>query len=286
MSVHAFVRRASRAAIGLGLASLLAGCFFAPGKFNSQLDLKKDGSFTFAYRGEIYMLALSRLAEMGKQDEAFTPEACHDDNFNERECTAAELEKQRADWESRKSDKKAEDARNMQTMQALMGGIDPSDPKAAQEIADRLSKQNGWHSVKYEGDGLYMVDFSVTSRMSHDFVFPLVEGFPMANDFVTATVRADNAVRIQAPGFYAGAITGQPMAALMEAAGQAKNGSAAGKPQIPKLDGTFTVTTDGTILANNTDDGPKPAAGSGQQLTWIVNSRTANAPMALIRLGN
>lgn len=286
MSVHAFVRRASRAAIGLGLLALLAGCFFAPGKFTSQLDLRKDGSFTFAYRGEIYMLALSRLAEMGKQNEAFTPEACHDDDFKERGCTAAELDKQRADWESAKDGKKAEDARNMQAMQTLMGGIDPSDPKAAQEIADRLSKQNGWHSVKYEGDGLYTVDFSVTSRMSHDFVFPLVEGFPMANDFVTATVRGDNAVRIQAPGFYAGAITGQPMAALMEATGQAKDGSAGGStPQMPKLDGTFTVTTDGAILANNTDDGPKPAA-NGQQLTWIVNSRTANAPMALIRLGN
>ena len=43
------------------------------------------------------------------------------------------------------------------------------------------------------------------------------------------------------------------------------------------------LPTDGQILANNTDAGPRPSP-SGQQLDWAVNVRSASAPMALVRL--
>ena len=32
---------------------LLSGCFFIPGKFTSNMDVRRDGSFTFAYNGEL-----------------------------------------------------------------------------------------------------------------------------------------------------------------------------------------------------------------------------------------
>jgi hypothetical protein len=284
MTVHAFLRRASRAAIGLGMAALLASCFFAPGKFTSQLDLRKDGSFTFAYHGEIYMLAVSQMSEMAKKQE-FKPEPCHDEEYNERNCTADELKQQRSDWEAQQAGKKAEDQRQMKAMQALLGGIDPSDPKAAQEIVDRLSRQKGWSNVAYKGNGLFTADFSITSTMSHDFQFPVVEGFPMSNSFVIATLRDGNQVRIEAPGFSAQSFTGNPMSGVLEAVEAGKKKPGEDQPQAPKLDGTFTITTDGAILANNTDEGPQPVA-NGQQLSWQINSRTANAPLALIRLGD
>ena len=34
---------------------LLTGCLWGPGKFNSDLSLKKDGSFTLDYRGELVL---------------------------------------------------------------------------------------------------------------------------------------------------------------------------------------------------------------------------------------
>lgn len=287
MANDAFWRCAFRAAVGLALATLLTGCFFAPGKFTSQLDVRKDGRFTFAYHGEIYMLALSRLAEMSRDNEQFKPDTCHDDDFNERACTKAELDQQREAWEAGKESRKAEDAKNMQAMQAMLGGIDPGDPKDAQEIADRLMRQKGWNSVQYEGNGMFLVDFSVTSRIDHDFVFPVVEGFPMANSFVTVTARDGNAVRIEAPGFDGKSMAGIPMAAMMAAA-QGKDGSAdAGpaNPPLPKVDGTFTIVTDGAILANNTDEGPQ-GSPNGQKLAWTINARATNAPSALIRLGD
>lgn len=47
---------------------LLAGCLLLPGKFTSGIDLRKDGSFSFTYKGEIHVLALSKLAaeEIGR----------------------------------------------------------------------------------------------------------------------------------------------------------------------------------------------------------------------------
>ena len=50
------------------------------------------------------------------------------------------------------------------------------------------------------------------------------------------------------------------------------------------MDGTFTIVTDGQILANNTDEGPRSTA-EGQMLEWKVTRRTEAAPTALIQLG-
>ncbi len=50
-------------------------------------------------------------------------------------------------------------------------------------------------------------------------------------------------------------------------------------PKLPVLDGTFAVSTDGTVLANNTEEGPQ-AGASGSILNWTVNDRTENAPTA------
>ena len=53
---------------------------------------------------------------------------------------------------------------------------------------------------------------------------------------------------------------------------------------LPTIDGTLTLTTDGTILANNTDDGPA-ADPAGKRLVWKINARNPAAPMALVQLG-
>ena len=284
MTMHDFCRKSARALVVLGLSALLTSCLFAPGKFASELDLHKDGSFSFDYHGEIYLLALSSLAELNKPKK-FEAQPCYDDDYNERDCTSAELKQQHEEWDAQQPGKSAEDKRNAQAMQTLLGGIDPSDPKAAQEIADRLSRQKGWSNVAYEGNGLLTADFSISGTMDHDFVFPVFEGFPMSNSFVIATLRDGNAVRIEAPGFTGQSFTGNPMSGMLEAVEAGKKAKQEDEPAPPKLDGTFTIVTDGTILTNNTDQGPQPMAG-GQKLSWSINSRTTSAPVALIRLGD
>jgi hypothetical protein len=285
-----------RRAVVSALACLaLNGCFLQAGKFDSTLDLRKDGSFTFAYKGQIYLLVLSKIADMASKAEAeseFVADTCYDDDLDERTCTADELAEQKRTWEEGKEKKKLEDQKNAEMMRAMLGGIDPADPEAAKELAERLRHQAGWRSVTYVGDGLFEVDFALSSKLSHDFVFPTIERFPMANAFVMANRRADGSVRLDAPGFTAQSLT-NPMQAMMSGAlsAGAANGptdanqdaEAAPTPSLPEIDGTFRIVTDGEILANNTDEGPQ-ANPRGKILQWRVTKRTQVAPLALVRL--
>lgn len=293
MTITTNWRRAGAAVFLLGLTALLSACFLSPGKFASQLDLRRDGSFTFTYNGQIYLLALSKLAEFGSRMEAgpdggFVEQPCYEDEvFEERPCIEDEVAQQRRDWEAERERKRAETEKESRAMSALLGGIDPADPAAAQELAERLRRQEGWRKVDYKGDGLFEVDFSISGTLDHDFAFPTFERFPMANFFVLANRRTGGAIRIDAPAFasqgsaspFQGMMTG--MAGMFGAMAQSEEGEEA--PLIPEMEGAFTLVTDGEILANNTDEGPVAGPG-GKVLTWQINKRTQSAPTALIQL--
>ena len=252
MAMHTIRRMLARMTLALGMAALLSGCLLAPGSFVSTLDLRKDGQFSFTYSGEISMVGLSRLSQMADNEEGGGEQAGGDDG---------------------------------EAFKALLGGIDPADPAAGEEIAGNLARQKGWNRVEYRGDGLFSVDFAIASSMSHDFVFPLIEDLPMANNFVQAHLREGNVVRIEAPGFSAEGAGASPASGFLQAATMGGGEEEGETPSpLPELDGRFTITTDAAILANNTDEGPQNVA-NGQQLSWVVNRRLQAAPMALIRLG-
>jgi hypothetical protein len=278
------------------LGLLLAGCFVLPGRFRSELDLHRDGTFRFAYKGEITLLALSKLAKGGmggasgaKDDqvavnETFMPSACEDAKSGDsRPCTKAEVDAQRAAWESERGGRQAKKSQEDQAMKAMLGGIDPADPRAAQDLADRLSRQAGWRSVVNKGDGKFDVDFAITGRLDHDFTFPTMERMPVVTPFVTLIRRADGSVRVDAPAF-SGAASGGPFGAMMGAMAQDKSAAKTDSPGMPEMDGTLILRTDGEILANNTDEGPR-ADPLGKRLDWHVTMRTTTSPTALVRLG-
>ncbi len=267
-------------------ALMVSGCFLSPGQFTSQLELMRDGSFAYTYDGEIQMLALSKLAELGsKVDDEFEPE-CWDEDFDARECTSAEAAEQKREWESEAADRRAKKQREAEQMKAFLGGIDPSNPEAARELADKLSRQRGWNEVEYKGDGLFDVDFAISGELTHDFTFPTIEKFAMANSFVTVILRDEGQVRIDAPGFAAqgggnpmqGMMAGMAGLAGMEEAGDGEDGT---PPRIVVAEGRFSIVTDGRILANNTDEGPQ-AHSKGEALAWDITPRTEQAPTALI----
>jgi hypothetical protein len=266
----------------------LTACFVSPGKFEATLDLRRGGTFTFSYNGEIYLLALSKLAEMSAgQDQPFVETPCYDDeSFEERPCTEEELAEQRVAWEQQAESRRQQAEREAEQMRQILGGIDPADPAAAEEIAARLRRQEGWKRVEYRGDGMFDVEFSLASRLGHDFAFPTLERFPMANSFVIANLRQGGSVRVEAPGFSAqGGNPYQSMIAGMGSLDTRMQSEGSGMPAMPEMEGTFRIVTDGRILANNTEEGPIAGAG-GQVLEWKVNQRTAAAPMALIQLGD
>jgi len=281
------------AAVALATAASLAlsACILSPGSFDATLDIRRDGRFTFSYDGQIYLLALSKLAEMSSEadgsDDVFIETPCWDDDFNERECTEEEVAEQRESWDATAADRETAAEREGEAMRQFFGGIDPADPEAAEELATRLRRQEGWKRVDYRGDGLFEVEFSMSSTLGHDFVFPTFERLPMVNSFVLANARQGGTVRVEAPGFAApssgGSLPG--MMAGLAAAGAASSGTENPLRGLPEMSGTFRILTDGRILANNTDEGPR-SAPEGQVLEWRVSKRTATAPMALIQLGS
>lgn len=274
-------KRIAAAVVATMLAALLSACLLSPGKFTSSLDLRKDGRFSFTYQGEIYTLALSKLAQNSAQ-QVFEPSNCYDDDVKKRDCTTDEIAEQKKTWEEDRKANADKAKRDAEQAKAFLGGIDPSDPKAAEELAARLRRQAGFRSVTYKGDGLFEVDYAISGRLDHDFVFPTIERFAMANAFVQVTRRNDGTVRIDAPG-YSAATSGGPFGPMMAMAG-GKDGKN-DMPNYPTLDGQFSLTTDGAILANNTDEGPTKDP-AGQKLAWTVNLRSPAPPTALVRLGN
>jgi hypothetical protein len=106
------MRRWKAIAAVFATAALLAGCMLLPGKFTSDLDLRQDGTFTFAYKGDIHLLALSKLGtdKRGKDldEEVFSPSPCFADTpGDERECSENEIADQKATWEEERATRKA-----------------------------------------------------------------------------------------------------------------------------------------------------------------------------------
>ncbi|WP_338466372.1 hypothetical protein RXV95_12495 [Novosphingobium sp. ZN18A2] len=272
------MKRIATIAVTAGLALLLAGCLLMPGKFTSGLDLRKDGTFSFSYRGEITMLALSDIAEQAKKKE-----------------------------DGKASSKK--DAEEKAMMDAMLGGMDPGDPKASAVFAEKLRKQAGFRQVTDKGHGVFEVDYAISGRLDHDFTFPSIEQMPMVTPFVAVYRHADGTVRVETPAFSPSAGGGPFMAMMLASAknkaaknaakddagaDEATNGdnadgamADAGGPDVsmPEMDGTFDIVTDGQILANNTEEGPQAVTG-GRKLGWTINAHTTAPPTALIRLGD
>jgi len=252
--------------------------------------LTGEDEFSFTYEGEIFFLGMSSIAKMSAQGEASAElrMSCFDEEtFEERECTEAELAEQRAG----SSLEMEQSAQQAQQLSAMMGGIDPSEPEAAEELRKLLLRQKGWERVVDKGNGVFDVTYSVSGKLSHDFMFPLIEEFPTFNPFVQIFVREGSVVRINAPGFgpqdndvpMMGNMGGMAGMAALGAESDQSSGSSAQIPDLPELDGTFRIVTSGRILANNTDEGPT-LAGDRESLEWDISPRTKDAPTALVDL--
>lgn len=288
--------RLRAAAVLAGLALTLSGCFMTPGKFTSELHLTGPDSFTFSYDGEIFFLGLSNLAQMdAMSSDSFTPRCLDDETFESRDCTPEEEATQSEDWKAGAKERADREKQEAEQIAAIMGGIDPSDPKAADELVNLLQRQKGWERVVHKGDGMFEISYRASGTLGHDFLFPMIEGFPATNPFVQIILRKGGQVRINAPGFTMqsgdsplGGMMGMgPLAGLaaLATADKMEHNDADGltTPGIPMIDGTFTVRAAPgmRILANNTDEGPS-ADPAGEVMIWQITSRTTQAPTALI----
>ncbi|HET8727237.1 MAG TPA: hypothetical protein VFO41_06975 [Alphaproteobacteria bacterium] len=241
---------------------LLTGCLWGPGKFASDLTLRKNGTFVLDYRGEmVIQLPPDATAEPWTDAKAKCSEEGKD-----RPCTRAEIDEQKSSYE-----KKLKDSVEM----AKVFGLPGLDDESNRAFAAKLMKYAGWRSVTYRGKGVFDVDYHFEGSAAQDFLFPALPDNDLLIPFVAIRRRADGAVLVTAPAMTGGA--GPLAARIPDAANAAKDGP------VSRADGRFTVHTDGQIMTNNSEDGPA-ADPLGQQLRWDVSPASRKVPETLVRL--
>ncbi|HVF37029.1 MAG TPA: hypothetical protein VNA29_03710, partial [Sphingomicrobium sp.] len=204
---------------------LLTGCLWGPGKFNSDLALRKGGTFTLNYRGEI-MLQLP--------DDKAAPERWHDEmavcfadgsakvegnivsvsieppnrvardvDGDKRRCTAAEVAKLKAEYQKKTADRLHEQRQEADNMAKLFG-LPGADDESNRRFAANLMKYRGWRSVTYKGKGVFDVDYHFEGRTDQDFAFPMMPDSDLIIPFIMIRRRADGAVMVTAPALTGG----------------------------------------------------------------------------------
>ncbi|HZU51075.1 MAG TPA: hypothetical protein VE968_04290 [Sphingomicrobium sp.] len=269
---------------------LLTGCLWGPGKFTSDLTLRKDGSFVLDYRGEIVlqlpdgeykpspwkdtMAQCYRSGRVTWIPATGVPAITLPDD-PPRPCTPSEIAKAKSQHQQHETQAVVEDRKKSEEAAKAFGlpGLDDASNRA---FAAKLMKYAGWRSVAYRGNGVFDVDYHLEGRATQDFIFPALPDNDLLIPFIAIRRRADGSVLVNAPALTGGA---GPMAA--RAGAGAMEGMKGGP--VSRAQGRFTVITDGEILTNNSEDGPAPHA-IGHQLHWDVGPASNKIPETLIRL--
>jgi hypothetical protein len=285
----------TRRLFALAMPLLLTACLWGPGKFQSDLTVKKDNSFVLNYRGEIviqlppdeetksepWKTAFARCFKDGRTEvvtstEVLSEEAGSSEVEETRPCTVAEVAKLKAQYEKDSAAKAAAKRKENEEMAKAFGlpGLDDDSNRA---FAAKLMKYAGWRSVTYRGKGVFDVDYHFEGSAKQDFLFPALPDNDLVIPFIAIRRRSDGSVLVTAPALTGGA---GPLAAR---AGSAAAGKMSGNGPQSRAEGRFTVITDGEILTNNSEDGaaPNPA---GRQVRWDVGAGSTKIPETLIRL--
>ena len=153
----------ARAMCVLAGALLLATCTLTAGKITTDLTLRQDGRFDFAYKGEVILVdpsnSLDGMAVAGGET-APTPEQ------------KAEADKKAAEKEGK-----------------------------YKAIVAALAKEKGVRAVRHLGGGKFDIDYAISGTLDHTFIFPFNSDAEIAIPFLMIEPRADNTARVRAVGF-------------------------------------------------------------------------------------
>lgn len=236
---------------------VLVGCAFSPGKFTSSLTLLADRSFTFSYQGEV--IAVDLASEMAKgMGDAFKDDAKDEDK--KETSTTAML--QAAAWQAKTPGNKEEPAEEADS------AADEAKKEAKfKAIGEALTKEAGYRSVVYKGKGVFQIDYQISGKLTHNFLWPYNLDAEVIFPFVVIEMRGKDQVRIKAPAF----------------GDDDSPAKGKGDDSKAKLDGTFTLVTDGELVSQNNENGATTAGGR-KTVTWKATPLSKDAPMAVVKV--
>ena len=158
------------------------------------------------------------------------------------------------------------------------GGDKKDDAKAKadtdaknRELAATLAKEAGFRKVEYVGDNKFVIDYQISGKLDHAYLFPYNLDAGIIIPFVAVELRANGTARVKAPGFANDS---------KDASGGM--GSDASKASA-KLDGTFTLDTDAEIVSQNNEDGVQTVNGR-KTIVWKVTPLSQSAPTAVLKM--
>lgn len=244
---------------------MLMSCVLTPGKFVSTLDIRADRSFTFTYKGEVIGVDFAKefakgMAGAGKSGgdgsddgNGSSDDSGADDSVPSSLLTPAAFQNDSAGMDD--------------------AGSADSDAKF-QAIAAALSKEAGYRSVVYKGKGVFEIDYAISGKLTHNFLYPYNLDAEVIFPFVVIELRGASNVRVKAPGFAKSDNDGGMGA--MGGGDQAKAAS--------QMDGTFTLTTNAEIVSQNNEDGAKAGPAGSKQIQWRATPLSKDAPTAVLKL--
>ena len=232
------------------MAALLAlsACLVTPGKFESTLDIRADRQFSFTYKGEILASDMKGLESSPATPGEETEPQPKDSAYTNAAFTTGQEERF--------------DASNAHGDETQMRGI-----------AAALSKEKGFRSVRYMGRNRFEIDYAISGRLTHSFLFPFNSDAKIILPFVAVELRGDDRVRVKAPGYSSNFDQSAPP--------MAQGGS--GNDAAKALDGVFTLTTAAEIISQNQEDGAQTVA-QGKRILWKITPLTTEAPTATLRV--
>ncbi len=258
-----------RVALVAALSLILSACYFIPGKYDATLDIRRDGTFTFRYVGElVFALPKNKTMEIWDENEL----RCFDEKAKEgRICNAAEVKAKKQDFDARQKQQKEETDKL-----ATIFGYNVSDEAANAKLADRMMQSRGWKSAVYKGSGIYEIDYQISGNLDRDMVFPVLPDTQASFPFIVIRPSSDGAVEVSAKGLSSG---------LFHELLIGQNPKAADLELLRRTNGTFTITTDAEILSSNGGT----ANDEKSTIRWVVVGgelvgRPKESPRALLRV--
>lgn len=251
--------RLTRWLVALAAPLLLTSCILTPGKFVSTLDIRADRSFTFTYVGEV-LLAKTKTPS-GLED---APPASEKQGWQEGD--DADPQRTPIALTSAASAPQAEEKL----------GDSADDAAQLKTLAQTLSKEYGFRSVRYIGNRKLAIDYAIHGTLDHAFLFPFNPDGDVLLPFIAIELRGRDHVRVKAPGY----ASQQSLSPALGGLG----GMGADANTASELDGTFTLTTNATIVSQNQEEGAQPQPDGAKKIVWRVTPQTKDAPMAVLKL--
>jgi hypothetical protein len=244
---------------------LLASCILTPAKFVSTLDVRADRTFTFTYVGEVQLARTKTHSSFGLKG--------GQPNRNGEEAGAPTQVKITA-----RSVSTTPTAKSRRSSAKGDAGDTPDEAAQLQSLAEELSKEYGFRSVKYVGNRKLAIDYSITGKLDHGFIFPFNPEADVLLPFVTIELRGNDRVRIKAPGY----ANDQNMSASMSGFGLSAAGADAEASKA--LDGVFMLTTNAIVVSQNQEEGAQTQPDGSKKISWRANAQTREAPLAVLQL--